>query len=118
MRKAPDALRIGLIQGVVEHGDLLQEARSLTDKVYKYSPTLIRAFLEMAQLAQQGDREVPRLRETQLFGDCWESGQFLSTLHKGKSQWKSDVSLYRGAADGGKWHRTITTLCLTWEGGE
>lgn len=77
---AAEALRIGLIDVVVEPGQLHDAALDLAQRVSRQSPGVTAAMLELARLHFQGNLSNAIERETELFGDRWMSHEFRRVL--------------------------------------
>lgn len=77
---AEEALRIGLVDRVVPPHQLLSAAEELVRAIDVNSPASVKAFLELATLANSGKNG--RARELQLFGERWMSEDFGGTLSK------------------------------------
>lgn len=75
-----EALRIGLIDQVVEPERLQATALALAEKISRHSPGVVAAILELARLHYQGDIDKAIERETELFGDRWTSAEFRSAI--------------------------------------
>jgi enoyl-CoA hydratase/carnithine racemase len=74
--EAPEALTLGLVDRIVAAGEALTEARTLAQQTCANPDHSVRAFLELARAVDQGDRPAAVRRETELFGEGWESEAF------------------------------------------
>jgi enoyl-CoA hydratase/carnithine racemase len=87
MIEASEALALGLIDRVVPPDQALPEARKLAQQICANPARAVRAFLELARVVDQGDSEAAVRRETELFGEGWESEEFGRVLARfGKSR--------------------------------
>jgi enoyl-CoA hydratase/carnithine racemase len=78
---AREALRIGLVNRVVEPEELDREADALARRVSRNSPAALAAMLEMARLNCRVPPEVSQ-RETEIFADRWMSNEFRELLER------------------------------------
>jgi enoyl-CoA hydratase len=83
---AAEALRIGLIDKVVEPEQLQAAALDLAQKISRHSPDVIAAILELAGLHYRYDVSNAVERETELFADRWTSDEFRQTIDKFQSK--------------------------------
>jgi len=79
---AAEALRIGLIDQVVEAQELLPAALSLAKLVNQNSRAAVEAFLELAALSETADWETVRRFETEKFADLWVGEDFRTFVDK------------------------------------
>ncbi len=73
---AEEALTMGFIDRIVPRSQLVVEARNLAEQICANPADAVRAFLELARAVDQGDRRAMVRRETELFGERWESEAF------------------------------------------
>lgn len=79
---AAEALRIGLIDQVVEAVELLPTALNLAKLINQNPRPAVEAFLELAALSETGDRETLREFETQRFADLWMGEDFRAFIER------------------------------------
>lgn len=79
---AQEALRIGLIDQVVEPEMLLPAALELANRINQNSRAAVEAFLELAALAETADWETVRKFETEKFADLWVGEDFRKFVHQ------------------------------------
>jgi enoyl-CoA hydratase/carnithine racemase len=79
---AGEALRIGLVDRVVAPGELLEASTRLAGVVGEQPATAVRAFLELASIAEGDVSDSPVDRETELFGDLWIGEDFRTVLSR------------------------------------
>lgn len=91
---AAEALRIGLVDRVVEAQDLEEEAFALAGQIAANSQESVQAFLDLARAVDRAGNDRATARETDLFGRCWEGEDFRRRL----SEWRRD----REGRKGGK----------------
>ncbi len=77
---AREALALGLVDRMVPPSEAIAEARRLAEQICANPPRAVRAFLELARSVDQGDRAAAVRRETELFGEGWESEAFGQVL--------------------------------------
>lgn len=73
---AEEALRVGLVDQVVEPGEVMPEAIALARQIAANAGHSIRAFLDLARAAERDAEEALTEAETRLFSDCWEGDHF------------------------------------------
>ena len=87
---AEEALRIGLIQKILEPGDLLYEAHSLAKKIISRGPAAVTKVKKVAReglgLGLQAGSELEKIEFSSLFGDEGTEGM-KAFLEKRKPDW-------------------------------
>jgi enoyl-CoA hydratase/carnithine racemase len=78
---AREALRIGLVNRIVEPEELDQQSGALARRISRNPPGALAAMLEVARLNCQVPPEVSA-RETELFADRWMSKEFREMLER------------------------------------
>jgi enoyl-CoA hydratase/carnithine racemase len=71
-----EALQMGLVNRIVPRGQAVAEARRLAGEICAHPPAATHAFLELARVLDRGDGAAAVRRETELFGERWESPEF------------------------------------------
>lgn len=79
---AAEALRIGLIDQVVDAWELLPAALNLAKLINRNPRPAVEAFLELAALSETGDWETLREFETQRFADLWMGEDFRAFVER------------------------------------
>jgi enoyl-CoA hydratase/carnithine racemase len=79
---AQEALRIGLVDQVVEPEMLLLAALDLAKRINQNSRAAVEAFLELAALSETADWETVRKFETEKFADLWVGEDFQSFVKR------------------------------------
>lgn len=69
--KADEALRIGLVQKVVPHGELMQTAREMAGKIASRSPYAVRQAKLAVNFGLEMDLASATVFENQTFGHCF-----------------------------------------------
>lgn len=78
---AREALRIGLVDEVVEPGRELDAALGLAGRIARNPPGAVRAFLELVRATDVDETQAAE-RETELFGERWTSPEFRQLLER------------------------------------
>ncbi len=71
--KAPEALSIGLVQGVYPVEQLMEEARKLAQRIAGNAPIAVRAVKKAVNDGLQADMDQAIVIEEKLFGSCFET---------------------------------------------
>lgn len=71
--KAPEALSIGLVQGVYPVDQLMEEARKLAQRIAGNAPIAVRAVKKAVNDGLQTDMDQAIVIEEKLFGSCFET---------------------------------------------
>jgi enoyl-CoA hydratase/carnithine racemase len=92
MISALEAEKIGLVNHVVPHDQLMQNVMELAAKMANNSPGVLRLAKESIYRSQLADLETAYARETEVQGECFYSDDFLegvtAFMEKRKPQFK------------------------------
>ncbi|MDO5442026.1 MAG: enoyl-CoA hydratase-related protein, partial [Bacillota bacterium] len=69
--KAPEALTLGLVQGVYPQAELMENALKLANKIAKNAPIAVRACKEAINVGMQVDIDSAVKYEANIFGRCF-----------------------------------------------
>ena len=69
--KAPEALTLGLVQGVYPQAELMENALKLANKIAKNAPIAVRACKEAINVRMQVDIDSAVKYESNIFGRCF-----------------------------------------------
>jgi enoyl-CoA hydratase/carnithine racemase len=77
---ADEALRMGFVDMVVDHDDLLTNAMDLARKIIKKPPAVVKSFMQLYKNFLDADPEKTVEFETETFADLWVKSDFQNWL--------------------------------------